>query len=531
MNPTGQPKNHIYFLPFRTPLRRVPRAAGHDSRMSADHIQVLSDPSRMDLEKRSSNNSDIERQEANNTHVGKNTPLRFLHRVTALLGRYGVETHGIAPIPVAERVETRWYQMFFVWFSANLNVLAFGTGTAGPAFYSLGVRDSILILLVVDIICCACPAFFAVYGPKLGMRAMVQARYSWGYYGSIIPSALNVFSLQGFLVLNCIIGGQTLASVSPHLNDTLGIVIISVISLVVTFFGYRFLHWYESIAWVPNVVVFIAMMALGYPQLHANLYVPVPAPTASTVMSFASTIAASVVSWCTMTPDYGVYHSPAASSTRVFLYTYLGFLVPSVTGHFLGAAFAAAAPSVPVWNAAFQNSTSVGGLLYGVLTPLGGFGKFLAVLAALSVPSACAPTMYTFSTSLMSVAHWFSLVPRWVYILISEGILIPVAISLRPKILRHVRRHTQHDRVLEYGLCGEEAYLIAEWDAPKLLPRSTPAVLAFICAFGALGTIHVASMVRGTGGERWVGGLWYLCGVRGVGLVLCGVEGPGEVVG
>ena len=39
--------------------------------------------------------------------------------------------------------------------------------------------------------------------------------------------------MQGFLILNCIIGGQTLASVSSHLNDTLGIVIISVISLAV----------------------------------------------------------------------------------------------------------------------------------------------------------------------------------------------------------------------------------------------------------------------------------------------------------
>ena len=69
--------------------------------------------------------------------------------------------------------------------------------------------------------------------------------------------------MQGFLILNCIIGGQTLASVSSHLDDTLGIVIISVISLVVselsvllaltrhahlpqvTFFGYRVIHWYE----------------------------------------------------------------------------------------------------------------------------------------------------------------------------------------------------------------------------------------------------------------------------------------------
>jgi hypothetical protein len=39
--------------------------------------------------------------------------------------------------------------------------------------------------------------------------------------------------MQGFLIVNCILGGQTLASVSSHLNDTLGIVIISVISLAV----------------------------------------------------------------------------------------------------------------------------------------------------------------------------------------------------------------------------------------------------------------------------------------------------------
>lgn len=53
------------------------------------------------------------------------------------------------------------------------------------------------------------------------------------YYGSMIPSVLNVFSMQGFLILNCIVGGQTLSSVSDRLDDTLGIVIISLLSLVV----------------------------------------------------------------------------------------------------------------------------------------------------------------------------------------------------------------------------------------------------------------------------------------------------------
>ena len=51
----------------------------------------------------------------------------------------------------------------------------------------------------------------------------------------MIPSALNVFSAEGFLILNCIVGGQALAAASQNLDDTLGIVIIGVISLVVYF--------------------------------------------------------------------------------------------------------------------------------------------------------------------------------------------------------------------------------------------------------------------------------------------------------
>ncbi|KIK40241.1 hypothetical protein CY34DRAFT_277284 [Suillus luteus UH-Slu-Lm8-n1] len=31
----------------------------------------------------------------------------------------------IVPVPVEERLETRWYQLFFVWFSSYMNLLAY----------------------------------------------------------------------------------------------------------------------------------------------------------------------------------------------------------------------------------------------------------------------------------------------------------------------------------------------------------------------------------------------------------------------
>ena len=71
----------------------------------------------------------------------------------------------------------------------------------------------------------------------------------------------------------------------------------------------------------------------------------------------------------------------------------------------LGAAFAAAAPAVPSWTAGFDDGNNLGGLISAILAPTGGFGKFLVVLLSLSVPSACAPTMYTFGSSFTLVNH------------------------------------------------------------------------------------------------------------------------------
>ena len=72
--------------------------------------------------------------------------------------------------------------------------------------------------------------------------------------------------------------------------------------------------------------------------------------------------------------------------------------------HILGAAFAIAAIGVPSYAAGFDNGNNIGGLTAAIFEPLGGFGKFLLVLMALSVPAACAPTMYTFGQSSHSLS-------------------------------------------------------------------------------------------------------------------------------
>ncbi|TFY57523.1 hypothetical protein EVG20_g8512 [Dentipellis fragilis] len=426
--------------------------------------------------------------------IGSTGATKF-RRLTTFLSKYGIETHGIDPVPREERTDKRLYQMFLVWFSANLNISAFSTGTVGPVFFGLGLRDSLLIIFAVDLVLCAVPAYFAVFGPKLGMRAMVQARFSWGFYGSMIPSILNVLTLQAFLILNCIIGGQMIASVSDKLDDTTGIVITAVISLAVTFCGYRVLHWYESFAWFPNLVAFLVMLGVGAKHIEN---IPTPPPEASAVISYASVVVSSQISWCTMTPDYGVYHADAPS-WRIFIYVYLGFFCSSLPGHILGAAFAASAPAVPSWQSGLGDGTNVGRLLEAVLAMSGGFGKFLTVVVALTFPSAVAPTMYSFGTSFMAVTPLFANIPRYVYAVVSTAIMIPVAIvgatrfyNILVDILSITGYWTSSFAAIvlaeHFVIRGNRfsTYNIEDWNQPTKLPLGVAAVLAFICSIGII---------------------------------------------
>lgn len=68
---------------------------------------------------------------------------------------------------------------------------------------------------------------------------------------------------------------------------------------------------YESVAWIPNVITFIVMLGIGAKNI--NLAPPTAPIDASVVLSFSSVIVSAVVSWSTMAPDYGVYHSGDAS--------------------------------------------------------------------------------------------------------------------------------------------------------------------------------------------------------------------------
>ncbi|KAH0171237.1 cytosine-purine permease, partial [Aureobasidium melanogenum] len=292
----------------------------------------------------------------------------------------GVETGGIVPIPVTDRTNTRIHGIFTLWLTMSVNLLPIVTGMTGPLGYGLGLRDSSLIILFFSILCTVPVAYLATLGPKTGMRQMIQARFSFGYYLVSVPVILNLATLTGFCVIDSVVGGESLSAITHgHLTPDVGIVVIAILAMLVCFCGFKILHRYERFAWIPALVAIV--IATGTGGKHLSNQAVYPAPEASTVLSFAALIAGFLIPWAALAGDFAVYMVPEASSAKVFAYTYGGLFLPTVPLLVLGAAIGGACPNVPSWQAGYD-STSVGGVLAAMLEPAGGFGKFVVVLLA-----------------------------------------------------------------------------------------------------------------------------------------------------
>ncbi|KAF8991746.1 permease for cytosine/purines, uracil, thiamine, allantoin-domain-containing protein [Cyathus striatus] len=328
------------------------------------------------------------------------------------------------------------------------------------------------------------------------MRQMVIARYCFGYYGVIIPCTLNLIGVCGFSIWSCILGGQAFASAnSGHLSWTVGIVIISIISLLVSLCGFKVLHWFERAIWFPNLITLVIALGVGGKHLSSATSPPEPS-TARDVLSFASTLAGFAISISPFSADFGTYLRPDVSGWRIFLYSYAGLLFPIILIQSMGAAVAAVAPAVPVWDEGYAGG-NVGGLLEAMLRPVGGFGGLLTVLLSLSLVSNLSASFYVMSLNLQICIPPSVAVPRYIFSIVATAIVLPLSI---------VGAHRFYDAIANFlGLLGYwassfvaiillEHFIIKHndyslydrtiWNDRKRLPLGLAALGAGIASFG-----------------------------------------------
>ena len=179
----------------------------------------------------------------------------------------------------------------------------------GTLYTGLSLQAASLVILFFTLFAAIPPAAFSILGPLTGMRQIVQARYSFGRYAVMLVALLNIATATGWSIVSTILAGQTLSAVSGGgLSWNLGIVIMALIGLFISFMGYRVLHHYERWAWIPSLIALTIATGCGG-NLLKNQAATEPA-TARAVLSFACVVISFTVTWTTMASDFCVYMQP-----------------------------------------------------------------------------------------------------------------------------------------------------------------------------------------------------------------------------
>ncbi len=181
------------------------------------------------------------------------------------------------------------------------------------------------------------------------------------------------------------------------------------------------------------------------------------------------------------------------------MFTYLGNLVSIIPIELLGAAAYTGTYTNQQWSHAYEID-NVGGLLGATLSSLGGFGKFLLILFALSTIACNIPNIYSLSLSAQVVAPIFKRIPRILYTVIGTAIYILLAIVAANKFNDSLIAFTDvisywfsifivivFEEHLLFRRCSFKNYDFTMWNNRKVLPISLAAILS-----GLVGIIGIA---------------------------------------
>lgn len=270
--------------------------------------------------------------------------------------------------------------MMFLWFSVLLNATFIPIGMLGPLF-GLSVHTSIILTIFATLTGSTMPAFTGTLGPQTGLRQLALARYSMGLWGAGICAVLNIVVNVGYATVAAIVGGQLLRAVSGGGMDlVVGILVVVVLTFIISFFGYRIIHYYHRYAWI---VAFVLLCVLW--GQSRRYFTPTPGLSLASgidysgaCLSYFAVIFGVCCSWCPISGDYYVQYPVKTSKWLVFGLTYVGIVLPSLFVCILGNYFGGIIATHPDLKA-IHGEGGVGALIIAIMNPPG-WGKFAAVL-------------------------------------------------------------------------------------------------------------------------------------------------------
>src|SRR5215467_12737900 len=123
----------------------------------------------------------------------------------------GFEVTGIERVAEDNRQHTQLWDTMWLWWSANSVVATVFLGAIN-VFFGLGFWGTVAIIVVFNLLGVLPVAFLSTLGPKTGLAQMPLSRFSFGYYGAILPAVFNALACIGWSAVNVVIGSSLLVA-------------------------------------------------------------------------------------------------------------------------------------------------------------------------------------------------------------------------------------------------------------------------------------------------------------------------------
>jgi nucleobase:cation symporter-1, NCS1 family len=302
---------------------------------------------------------------------------------------WSIETHGIDAIPDADR-HGQPSDLFWIWFAANVSVLAVTYGGFLVIFYGLNLWQVIVATVIGVTVSFVLVGFISLAGQRGGAPTLILSRAPFGVVGNALPTIVSYVTLVGFEIVLTSLATLAVQTVLGRLGLRTGTVTLAAafvgvagLAVAISLLGHATIQkvqrWF-TIAFGLLTIVFISL------EIHVVSWHKVAALhqgslLAGLVGGLSLIMAGTGLTWTSAAADYSRYLPRRSRPGQVIWWTVAGSSLPLIVLIIFGALLAADNPGVatsanpigmlatalPTWFVVPYLLTAVGGLIAEVV--------------------------------------------------------------------------------------------------------------------------------------------------------------------
>lgn len=260
------------------------------------------------------------------------------------------DEHALDPVPEGARESTAM-QQFWIWAGANIAPINWVLGALGIVL-GLGFADTVLVLVLGNLVGMAVFGFFVLMGQRTGVSQMVLTRSAFGRRGAYLPAIIQGITSAGWCAINTWIVLDLVVALLGELGMSGGtgvkIAIVLVVMALQTWIaanGFRWISAFERYTVPVTLVVLLAMSVVAWTKLDVDWGYAGAGLEGKDRLSAMSTVMTAIgigwgITWLAYASDYSRFVSPSVPKRKLYVASVLGQFIPVVWLGVLGASVA-----------------------------------------------------------------------------------------------------------------------------------------------------------------------------------------------